>query len=240
MAKYVRRRRVRKSKGKGPLSIKRKKTVVSNNFASVVETVSLTDICGNTPYAFVVNLQEFTRAKAIALQYQEYRFVKTEYRLMADDNMYTNDGADGTIPYIYSIPNNGGEIPPFIDVPWLEQNGAKPRKLTGITKMSPRPRVSNATANGFGGGYNPAQYSGAMNTTSPWLRTYNTVNTSGVISYTGDGTDHFGLFLWLFQKTAGTVGLLCELDVTVTIQFRKPLAVYNTSGAPTVMIAKKE
>jgi len=211
----------------------KKRTTPANNFASVVETVSLTDISGNTPYSLETNLSLFERASAVALNFQEYRIVKTEYRLLADDNIYNNAGNDGTIPYLYTVPSKGGESVPYFDLSWMEQNGAKPRKMTSIVKMAPTPRVGVST---FQEGSSQPSV-GLLGKTSPWIRTINIVALSPVV----DSTSHKGVLLYLHQKTAGSSQLRLELDCTVTIQFRRPLAKYESSpgDTQTITVLKK-
>lgn len=183
----------------------------------------------NTMYGpNVVQLANFSRASAIASQYQEFRItnVKWTFKPRFDTFQATPDATNQVVvPQLYVMKDLAQSIPSNATLATLRSMGARPKRFDDkniVVKYAPG--VQTSVNNGAG----LASLSKPL--ISPWLSTNASPNPA---TWTASDVDHSGLWVYLdcpsiYGDGRFEYGIECE----VQFQFRKPLASVPPSSAP--------
>lgn len=207
-------------------------TIQSSNYAAIVETLPVADDAPNTAYAFSWNLGQFNRAVTLSLAFQEYRFVKCEYRIKPTANLFAPAATLATaIPYLHAIVNTGCLFPVDLTLANLQAMGAKPLEFNAERKIAWRPLV-NVNNSPTGNVNNAAN----IIKRSPWLRTtYDASSTTP----SPDNTPHYGLLYFIEQSGTTTETTVSTVEASFTIEFRKPY-VDTAAGGGLALTVQKE
>lgn len=110
--------------------------------ATIVETITLTDDIANTAYTNNFDLSQFTRASALAPNFQYYKAAKCVWEYTPLYNTF-QDGLAGTPnaskPYFYSVMNRTQLVSNFSTLAQLQAMGARPTKFISIKKIAYKP-----------------------------------------------------------------------------------------------------
>lgn len=231
--KYVRMRRARKSAV--PRAPRTRRIGTKSEFASAKQTVLTTLDNINTVYdATNIALYQFDRLVQIARAYQYYRITKIEWVFKPEADTFT--GTTGTVPYfLYLI--DKGEVYQSTTFNEMRDAGAKPIRFDDKSiRVSWKPRVpmvTNADSTG-----NPALSYSMASKTSPWLLTNANAN-SNPVSWVPSTVPHKGLYYGV-QATGTYAVSTFTSEVTVHVQFKKPLGLAVDGGAPKPLPTVKE
>lgn len=210
-------RKVYRKRG-GRVQIGRMPIMNTGNFASRSETLSYTATAGQV-YSVVQNLVNLVSSKAIAQQYQYYRFTSVRMRIKPNYDTFVAPGAPGgqpSLPYLYFLFDKSGSLG-SLSAPQFEQAGAVPQRVDDKTILrSWKPSVLLNTGQGAG-------VETGMFKVSPWLPTFDPtgVNLNNVT--------HYGAVFYISKMNA-TDASTYDIDITTTVQFRKPLVVTAAGG----------
>jgi len=168
----------------------------------------------NQAYFFETSLSSFPRALDIADNFQEYRIKSLEFKYIPTYDTFAYDGA-GTpgksLPYLY-VKQLVVPPPATWDLSFLKVMGAKPRRLDdkNITlKYSPVVNQTGLSTNVAGGGTRGVK--------SPWISTHLVGLT------TMDDSIHYGHATFIdTYLTGSTMPEVCQLELVVVFEFRKP------------------
>lgn len=186
----------------------RRRTVMplapTGSFASRSETFSILSTAGQVYDLNTLNLGSLAACKQIANFYQYYRITSVQMRFKPNSDTYAPGGV--VLPYLYFLYDKSGSLG-LLSGPQFEAAGAKPVRVDDkIITRSWRPSVlmSNNDAN-------IVQFR-----TSPWMPTKDSTGA------TNNNTFHLGA-VWYISKINPADAQTYDIDVTVTVQFRKPL-----------------
>lgn len=222
-----------KRHAKKPMRLRRKRVTAlakglrqkNSNIATVTEVFDKTRFGApdsvNTIYGiYSMSLNAYTRASAVAANYQEYRLKLLEFVFKPMKDTFTAGvGSNGSVPYLHYIIDKNESVPiPGLDFQGLREMGAKPIRFDDKSiRVAYKPGVSYSVNDD--GGQAPWQ----AYRVSPWL---NTNGNSGVLanSWIASSVDHKGLLYGVEQLEASTgKDLTFEVEITAHWEFRKPL-----------------
>lgn len=226
------RRHGTKSKFGNPRSL----APIKGNYARIVETVEYEGLQPNTMYNNLVQLQDFSRALAIAPDFQWYRIteVKYTYEPLWNTFQQAQGSVPGTsVPQFNYIMNRAGTFLAS-DLEGLQTQGCKPTKFTSnkIIKYKPNTLVTSGYAGTDGSAINIQANELKMNA---WLPTNHPITTN-------DPTlvPYYGHQLWIDQLDPPTGATsICKLTISIVVEFKDP-AIGNGIRAPVGTLVKKE
>jgi len=210
-------------------------------WASATESRSLTTITGanyqaNQMYEYNgLELAQFNaRITQIAQAYQHYRIRKVTLEFKPQQDTFVPlAGAPGTginVPALYYMINKSGSIPPNPTAENLKQMGAKPIRFDDkVIKVSWRPSVLNDANSGLNLGV------GTQYKVSPWLSTSANPLAPGV--WIPSQVNHLGIYFQVDRTgllPAGYAELQYDVQVTIDVQFKKPLVKVNSQAPPAI------
>jgi len=183
-----------------------------------------TSFSANTLYNKInTQLTDFTRANAIAQNYQHFRMSNIKITFLPTIDTVQSAGGVSKV-FLYYMIDKSGSIATNSTLEALKQMGARPRALDEkpIT-VSWAPSVLNSVLTATPAGSSaPGMYK-----ISPWLSTQNSVGNPG--AFTGSVVDHLGLYWYAFTFNGGTT-VQYNVEIEVQFQFKKPLLVATTSA----------
>jgi len=178
----------------------------TGSFASRAETFNFDVQAGNSYDLNDIQLgSQLPVCTALAAYYQYYRITSVQLRLKPNFDTYAAAGGSA-LPYLYFLYDKSGSLG-SLGVTGLQASGAKPVRVddkTIIRRWKPAVRISGDNA------------SVPMFKTSPWMPTHSTDGT------TLNAPPHMGA-VWFITKSANGDNQQYNIDVTVTVQYRKPL-----------------
>lgn len=211
----------------------------SNNaieYASAKQTLELANDPVNAVFRLDdVNLSQFDRLSHIARGYQYFRIKKIEYKIKpyADTFLSTLQvGNTGSVPYLYWLIMKSDTLNSITNgFDGLRDAGAKARRVDDKTiNLSWRPTVATGVALSEPN----ITTSFATYRTSPWLSTNkNVMLPGGITTWAPSEVPHLGLLYGVEQNfTNPTEVLVYGVEITVHMDFKKPLPFSNVSDAP--------
>lgn len=143
--------------------------------------------------------------------YQYYRITSIQMRFKPNFDTFVAGGTSGTgvIPYLYFLYDKSGSLGTLTG-PQFEQCGAKPIRVddkTIVRKWKPSVLINDQT--------NSAPV--PMFRVAPWIPTH--INFGGALN---DAVKHLGSVFYI-SKINPADATTYDIDVTVTVQYRKPL-----------------
>lgn len=181
--------------------------VATGSFASRAETYTLAATAGQTYDLNSISLNSLVVAPKLAALYQYYRITSVQMRIKPNADTYVAAAVEN-LPYLYFLYDKSGSLG-VISGPNFLQCGAKPVRVddkTIVRKWRPTVRISGDSA------------AVPMFKTSPWMPTH---DLTGVNL---NAPPHLGA-VWYITKTNAGDAQTYYIDVTVTVQFRKPLVI---------------
>lgn len=237
-----------------PRRVMRKKRMMRKrkndaNYAQLKETIQLNELVAEQPYASDLNLTQFARAVNVAQSYQLYRIAYVEYRIKPRfDTFLPASPSTNVVPYLYWIMNRNASTPQYFDDDYLIQQGARAIRLDDKTiKINYKPNIVIDTWQKPGGG---AYYQSGMPKITPWLPTQRAIDDPDgnpppvtplpVLTGGSDDTLHYGHLTYISAPTWSSEVKVCDVEVTVTFQFKKPFAVppANPTNQKTISMTK--
>jgi len=181
----------------------------TGSFASRQETKTLSLNVGQSYDFNSLNINDFVVCPQIAEFYQYYRITSVQLRFKPSFDTYVAGGSAGTgvLPYLYFLYDKSGSIG-LPTVPQFLEMGAKPTRFddkTIIRKWKPSVRSASADAIAL-----TSQFK-----TSPWIPTY---SDNGLVL---NDVPHLGA-CWVITKSSPSDASKYDVDITITMQFRKP------------------
>jgi len=136
----VARRAVRKARKVVKRAPRRKaaKRPSASQMATITETIELSEMKANTPYALVFNLSQFERASTLAPSFRWYKAEKVTWTLESLYNTYQDGVGGDTIPYLYKIMDRTQNSSGFY-LNDLQASGVKPSKMIGTKTFTFKP-----------------------------------------------------------------------------------------------------
>jgi len=192
----------------------------TGSFASRAETFSLQATAG-VPYNLNnISLNNLIACQTLASLYQYYRITRVEWRLKPNFDTFILNGTGGQAPYLYFLFDKAGSFA-TLTAPQFEEAGAIPERVDEqLCRRVWKPAVSTVSTT-QGGNALIGQFK-----TSPWLPTYK-VSAAGQVL---NAPDHKGAVFYVSKSTPNDVQVY-DIDITVTVQFRKPLVLSSSSVA---------
>lgn len=180
----------------------------TGSFASRAETFEISATAGQTYDLNNISIAGLTVAPQLANLYQYYRITSVQWRLKPNFDTYMGQGSSqtGGLPYLYFLYDKSGSLG-SLSGPQFLACGAKPVRVDDKSinrRWRPCVRISDPDA------------SVPMFKTSPWMPTH---TTDGV---TLNSPKHLGA-VWYVSKSDSNDAQTYLIDVTVTVQYRKPL-----------------
>jgi len=220
-----------KAKGRGAASRPRRAARSGNvpEYAScsVKQTIvpsGATSFSANTLYNKInTQLTDFTRANAIAQNYQHFRMKNIKVTFLPTIDTVQSAGGVSKV-YLYYMIDKSGSVATNSTLEALKQMGAKPKALDEkpiVVSWAPSVLNSVLTATPAGSSA-PGMYK-----ISPWLSTQNSVGNPG--AFTGSVVDHLGLYWYAFTFNGGTT-VQYNVEIEVQFEFKKPLLIALTSA----------
>lgn len=177
----------------------------TGSFASRAETYTLSTNAGQTYDLNNISLNSLVVAPKLAQLYQYYRITSVSMRIKPNHDTYTSGAAD-QLPYLYFLYDKSGSLGVISGNNFI-QCGAKPVRVddkTIVRTWKPSVRVSGDNA------------SVPMFKTSPWMPTHDLTGANL------NAPPHLGAVWYITKVNPGDFQTYL-IDVTVTVQFRKPL-----------------
>lgn len=217
---------MKKAPKKAPRKRQFKSKTNASDFASCTVTRTLTGGLTNQMFSYdSFILADFTRAVAIAGNYQHYRISGIKLTFKPDFTVFSNGlGAPAQQqPYLYYMIDKSGSIPDNVSLESLKQMGARPRKFaTNMLSVSWRPSVLTEDLN-VAGAAAASSYK-----ISPWISTNIAPTNPG--TWNPSRVAHQGIKWYMEQNNGNQYGV--RIDVEVQFQFKKPLfAALSTTPA---------
>ena len=184
----------------------------TGSFASRSETFELTTTAGTTYDLNNITLSMLAACKQIAKFYQYYRITSVQMRFKPNCDTYAPGSV--VLPYLYFLYDKSGSLG-SLSGPQFLAAGAKPIRVddrTIIRRWKPSVQLLDTD-----GAYCP------MFKTSPWMPTHLPNGT------TLNDPKHFGA-VWYISKINTGDAQTYNIDVTINVQFRKPLAEATAPG----------
>lgn len=202
-------------------------------FASAKQTIRLTDDAVNLVYDLQdVNLAQYDRLVNIARNYQFFRITKIEYKFMPYRDTYVSSVGQ-SVPYLHWLMNKSGALDANT-FNGLRDAGAKPIRFDEKTiTVSWKPTVLTAVAANQPINAPPTGVSFAQYKTSPWLAT-NENPSSGALTWLPSTVPHKGM-LYGVQQSEVSGQQYFGTEITVYVQFKKPMVFTNSTAAPTTV-----
>lgn len=184
----------------------------TGSFATRSETFSATGTMGQVYDLNNITLSKLAVCEQIAQYYQYYRITSVQMRFKPNFDTFVAGGSSGTgvLPYLYFLYDKSGSLG-SLSGPQFEECGAKPIRFDERTILRKWvPSVVTQTADASNG---ITQFK-----SSPWLPTF---KSDGI---TANGSvNHLGA-VWYISKINPADAGVYDVDITVTVQFKKPLA----------------
>lgn len=198
-------------------------------YATRSETFSVGALAGTVMSFRDLSLDKLTTCQDLAQFFQLFRITGVQMRFKP--NIDSIVPAQGQIkPYLYWQIDRQAVIPNNIDATYFEDMGVKPITIDEKPVLrSYRPSVLLANPNGAGG----VQTGGYK--LSPWLPTNEESVDEDPTGFTASTVEHHGCLFYI-SKTAQNDGQYYDIDVTVTVQFWKPLVVPAPGAGPAVKV----
>jgi len=177
----------------------------TGSFASRSETYTLSTTAGQVYDLNSISLNSLSVAPKLANLYQYYRITSIQWRLKPNFDTFTQGGGS-SLPYLYFLYDKSGSLG-MITSTQFAACGAKPQRVddkTLVRSWKPSVRISGDNA------------SVPMFKTSPWMPTHD------ITGVNLNAPPHMGC-IWYVQKTDSTDAQTYLIDITVNVQFRKPL-----------------
>lgn len=232
-------RRARKVLRRKPKSYKG--GISNRHYATLTETVTLTDISANQTNYEVFQLNQFKRALSVAPNFKFYRAKYVMYKYEPIYNFFSEGGGGNeTIPLAYMVMNRTQERFNYT-AGQLQEQGAIPRKFTSALTMKYKPNwcsqglgaytqipgnpITSINAQGlqkqFGWLACPT-VNGAQDVTNPIIsNTLTGINVNPMAVYSTN-TIYNGHIAHFQQQTVGAVAELARRTVTVVWEFKGP------------------
>jgi len=190
----------------------------TGSFASRQETFSIAATDGVVYDLNTLSLAQLPVSSQLANFYQYYRITSIQMRFkpVYDTFLAPGAGSAPALPYLYFLFDKSGSLG-SLNAVQFEESGAKPQRFDDKTLIR-KWRPSVLTTDGSG---TVSQFK-----VSPWLPTHDTSGTNVNV------VNHLGA-VWYMSKMNGVDSTTYDIDVTVTVQFRKPLVV-PTAGTQSV------
>lgn len=203
----------------------RRKAVIPNEYAKIVETHEFANIATNSAwYDYQTSLARCERATQVARSFQEYKITKVEYHFIPLTDTFL-PGQYG-VPQLYTRIDKTGALEAYTTVAQLVQTGAKPRRFDDknvVVSFKPaalmyaRDAVQNTNV-------------WSKPVTSPWLST-NKNNNVPSQPWNASSIDHLGL-VWFVEQLnpSGQPNLQFTVRQRIHFEFRKPMVLGTASG----------
>lgn len=195
----------------------------TGSFASRSETFSKAITAGNVYDINNLSLADLPVCSQLAKFYQYYRITSVQMRFKPNTDTYISNGAGGSttgyLPYLYFLYDKSGALGQLNAVQF-EEAGAKPIRLDDKTILRQwKPSVITGTI-----ADSITQFK-----TSPWLPTHDMagVNINDVY--------HLGAVFYI-SKTSPADTQTYDIDITVTVQLRKPMVQVDQNAAKSLPI----
>jgi len=174
-------------------------------------------------------LDKLTTCQDLAQFFQMYRITGVQMRIKPNVDSYVA-GSGQAKPYMYWQIDRSASLPNALNAVYFEDLGCKPINLDEKPVMrSYRPSVLLGNPNGV----NPSQVGGYK--LSPWLPTNEAALGEDPTVFAVSTVEHHGCLFYI-SKTAVNDGQTYDIDVTVTVQFWKPLVVPAPGSAPATKV----
>lgn len=154
-----------------------------------------------------ISLSNLPVNRELAKYYQYYRITSVQMRIKPQFDTFIAGGASGTgvLPYLYFLYDKSGSLG-LLNSNQFEEAGAKPVRVDDkVILRRWRPAVVTSTIAGL------TQFK-----TSPWLPTHDISGSALNL------VNHLGA-VWYISKINLGDATVYDIDVTVTVQFRKPM-----------------
>lgn len=170
-------------------------------------------------------LDKLTTCQDLGQFFQLFRITGIQMRFKPNYDSIIS-GAGFVKPYMYWQIDRSSTIPNGLNAQYFEDLGCKPITMDEKPIVrSYRPSVLLANPNGAGnvqtGGYK----------LSPWLPTNENSVDEDPTAFTVSTVEHHGCLFYI-SKMAATDAQTYDIDVTVTVQFWKPLVIPAPGGQP--------
>lgn len=198
-------------------------------YCTRTETFSVGALAGQVMSFRDLALDKLTTCQDLAQFFQLFRITGVQMRFKP--NVDAIVPAQGQVkPYLYWQIDRSAAIPNNIDATYFEDLGVKPTVVDEKPIIrSYRPSVLMANPNGNGA----AQTGGYK--LSPWLPTNEQSVDEDPTGFTVSTVEHHGCLFYI-SKTATNDGQYYDIDVTVTVQFWKPLVVPAPGAGPAMKV----
>lgn len=220
------------------MRVPRRRLNPMNQYGTVEETISLTDVNCNTPYQFVTQLSNFPRSVVVTGLYQFYRlkYVRFQYQPKYPLGLGPPVGATaannvGRPMRLYYIMNRQGTDTITLALTDFEQRGAKPipfgssMSSSAVVRYKPN-LIDEIALDGAvtAGGQPPVpSFSPVYNR---WITRYYTATGS---DFDNDQTEYQGHFLWIddYNNVADTATAVAEVRVTACWEYKNPYTAHE-------------
>lgn len=176
----------------------------TGNFASRNETFTYPAVAGQVYDLNNISLNNLPSAQILAQEYQYYRITSVRWRLKPNYDTFSTVG-NTVLPYLYFLYDKAGSLG-LLGANQFEECGAVAQRVDEKTCVRRwRPTVLLQTQQTLTGSFR----------TSPWLPTHSTDgNTANIVN-------HLGAVFYISKMNANDATIY-DIDITVTVQFRKP------------------
>lgn len=213
--------------------------ISNKHYATLTETVTLSDISANQTNYEVFQLNQFKRALSIAPNFKFYRAKFVLYKYEPIYNFFSEGNAgQETIPLAYMVMNRTQERFNYT-TGQLQEQGAIPRKFTSAISLKYKPNwcsqglgaytqapgqpITSINAQGLQKQYgwlaSPA-VSGALDVTNPIISNTLTNNNTFPMAVYSTNTIYNGHIARFEQQTVGSIAELARRTVTVVWEFK--------------------
>lgn len=180
----------RRRKGKG---VRRSRPRAQKQMAQIVETIEFNRISPNVVQGCVFNINQFQRAKALAVNFRWYKPTHVTWKIEPQFGTYQAVPGGATVPYLYQLMNRTQDSS-FMTLSDMLTQGCKPSKLVAAKSLSYRPNWCSpgllmqnvVSAPGFGGTINNVTVCG-MKAEYGWLQAPNEANSASIIPFYAAG-----------------------------------------------------
>jgi len=186
------------------------------------ETFSIPVTAGTVTDFRDLNLAQYTTVcKQIAQFYQCYRITSVQMKFKPNNDTY-QAGANNVLPYLYWQIDRKASIPSALNAAYFEDLGIKAVRLDDKTiTRSYKPSVLQANV-GVGVAPNPAIQVGGYRL-APWLPCNALSSDSTINDFEPSDIEHHGCIFYIGKTNVGDAQVY-DVDVTITVEFSKPLA----------------
>lgn len=220
-------KQMKKSTKKGGKKMRRSYPKVRVNtgvkaYAVRSETFSIPVTAGTVTDFRDLNLNQYTTTcKQIAQFYATYRIKSVQMRFKPNNDTY-QAGNNNALPYLYWQIDRKCAIPNQLNAAYFEDLGIKAVRLDDKTVLrSYTPSVLLANV-GVGVAPNPAIQVGGYKL-APWLPCNALADDDTVDGFQASDIEHHGCIFYISKTNTGD-SQVYDVDVTITVEFSKPLA----------------